>query len=134
MIEAGTYRAIAVSGALGFTANGKEQVAVVFNLLDMNQQITWYGYFTEATEDRTMQALSYAGWDWVNLDFPEPPEVYLVIEHEEDQKGQTRAKVRWVNQATGKSGLKNEMTPEQAKEFAKRMQPKALEPERKLPF
>jgi hypothetical protein len=125
-LEAGTYRACALEGALGLTNTGKEQVAVKFDLLDFpGQTITWYGYFTDNTTQSTFRGLRTAGWkgsdlsDLSDLSNPAGPEVYLVIERETYQ-GKTTAKVRWVNSAGGLA-LKNAMVPEQAKAFAARM-------------
>lgn len=126
IIEAGTYRARAVEGALGETSTGKEQVAVVFELLDVQQRITWYGYFSDKTLESTFKALRTAGWrgqdlsDLSDLSREDAPEVNLVVEHEADQKGTVRARVRWVN-STGGVGLKAALAPDKAKAFAARM-------------
>lgn len=126
IIEAGTYRAKAVEGALGETSTGKEQVAVVFDLLDAGQKITWYGYFTDKTLESTFRALRTAGWtgqdlsDLSTLSREDVPEVHLVVEHEDDKEGQPRARVRWVN-STGGMGLKSALAPDKAKAFAARM-------------
>ncbi len=126
IIEAGTYRAKAVEGALGETSTGKEQVAVVFDLLDAGQKITWYGYFTDKTLESTFKALRTAGWrgqdlsDLSDLSRQDTPEVNLVVEHEDDKEGQPRARVRWVNSTNG-VGLKAALAPDKAKAFAARM-------------
>lgn len=127
IIEAGTYRARALEGALGETSSGKEQVAVRFALLDLPQQtITWYGYFTDKTLESTFRALRTAGWrgqelsDLSDLSREDAPEVHLVVEHETDDKGTTRARVRWVN-GTGGVGLKSQLPPDKAKAFSARM-------------
>lgn len=127
LIEAGTYRARATEGALGETQTGKEQVAVRFSLLDFEPQtITWYGYFTEKTTESTFRALRTAGWrgqdlaDLSDLSREDAPEVHLVVEHETDQQGTPRAKVRWVN-GTGGMGLKAALPADKAKAFAARM-------------
>ena len=99
MIEPGRYRARAIEGVLGKAKTGTEQIEVRFQLLDVAQSLTWRGFFTDATEERTMKALEISGWKWTPLCFPEDaPEVSLVIEHEEGQDGKTYPKVRWVNE------------------------------------
>lgn len=99
MIAEGRYRARAVEGALGKAKTGTEQIEVRYQFLDSPQSLTWRGFFTDATEERTMQALKISGWDWVTLTFPEDaPEVSVVVEHEEGQDGNTYAKIRWVNE------------------------------------
>lgn len=127
ILDAGKYRAQAIEAALGETDTGKEQVAVRFRLLDIEgQEITWYGYFTDKTTESTFKALRTAGWkgqdlsDLSDLEAQDTPEVTLVIEHEADQQGNPRAKVRWVN-GTGGLALKKALDPNRAKTFAARM-------------
>jgi hypothetical protein len=132
MLDAGNYRARAIEAALGETETGKEQVAVQFQLLDLEQTITWYGYFTDKTLETTFKALRTAGWkgqdltDLSDLCAPaETPEVTLVVEHEtytnpETGESKTRARVRWVN-GTGGLALKKALDPNKAKAFAARM-------------
>lgn len=129
LLDAGTYRARSISAALGTTNGGKPQVAVKFSLLDFpGESITWFGYFTESTENSTLRALRTAGWtgedlsDLAELQNPEGPEVWLVIEHE-TYENKTRAKVRWVNSAGGLA-MKNAMEGDAAKTFAARMKDK----------
>src|SRR3954466_6748613 len=107
MIPAGTYRARAVEGALGFTSKGTEQIAVQFTVVEGEQKghyITWYGYFSEKTLERTLESLEYCGWegddvsDLIGLD---KNEVTIVVEHEQDEEGQVRARVRWINSGGG---------------------------------
>jgi hypothetical protein len=131
ILEAGKYRAQAIEAALGETDTGKEQVAVRFRLLDADQEITWYGYFTDKTTESTFKALRTAGWkgqdlsDLTDLEAADAPEVTLVIEHEADQQGNMRAKVRWVN-GTGGLALKKALDPNKAKAFAARMKAQVL--------
>lgn len=120
-IPNGQYRAKAREGRLGHTSAGREQVAVLFELLDeafKNVTITWHGYFTVDTIDRTLDSLSYCGWDSDNiydLTGIGKNEVVLVIENETYQ-GKTHPKVQWVNRAGG-IALKAPMSNEQAKAF-----------------
>ena len=132
ILDAGTYRAHAVEGALGETKAGREQVAVKFRLLEEGlpmSTITWYGYFTEKTTNSTFRALRDAGWrgqdvsDLSDLSREDAPEVDLVIEHEVGQDGVTRAKVRWVN-GVGGVALGAQMSPDKAKVFAAKMRGK----------
>lgn len=130
MLDAGTYRAKAVEGALGETDTGKEQIAVRFELLDVEGQfITWYGYFTDKTLETTFKAIRTAGWkgqdlaDLSDLSGQDVPEVMLVIEHETDQQGKPRARVRWVNSAGGLA-LKKALDGNKAKTFAAKMRGK----------
>lgn len=133
MIPAGTYKARAVDAALGTTSKGGEQVAIQFQILEgeaEGQHITYYGYFTEKTLERTLESLEYCGWegdDLSNLAGIDRNEVYIVVEHEPDQEGQVRARVRWVNSGSGGGiALQNRMAPADAASFAQRMRGEVL--------
>lgn len=124
MLENGKYRGRATNWALGTTSTGKEQVAVAFSLLDdhvTGQSITWYGYFTDGTFDRTIGSLRHCGWegdDLTDLQGLDANEVELVVEQEE-YNGQWAAKVKWVNRFG--AAVKSQMAPDTAKAFASRM-------------
>jgi hypothetical protein len=124
MLDEGTYRARALDAALGETSKGTEQVGVQFELLDHpGTSITWWGYFSDKTMASTIKALRTCGWEGADLEDLsgiEKNEVQLVIQHETDDKGVTRAKVRWVN-GTGGVAMANAMAPDKAKSFAQRM-------------
>lgn len=123
MIEEGTYRAKARRAQLGSTSTGKEQVAVEFEIAEPQTRIVWYGYFTEKTVDSTIKALRTCGWqgdDLSDLAGIDANEVELVIEHERDDRGFPRPRVRWVN-STGGLALKSALDPAAAKTFAARM-------------
>src|SRR6185436_7953269 len=138
VIEAGKYRARATDAKLGVAQTGSDTVAVAFELLDHpGNHITWYGYFTEKTVERTMEALRYCGWtgdDVSDLAGIDANEVELVIEHEEDQKGTMRARVKWVNRpGSSKAQLKTEMNDSQKRSFAAKMKGYALASKAKIP-
>lgn len=124
MIEKGTYTAKAVEWKLGVTGTGKEQIAVLFQLED-GSQITWYGYFTEKTTERTLDSLEYMGWDGVDISNPvglDRNEVRVVIDHEvSEQDGKTYARVKWVNRMGGLA-VKEELTGGALQSFKQRMQ------------
>lgn len=124
MIEKGTYTAKAVEWKLGVTGTGKEQIAVLFQLED-GSQITWYGYFTEKTTERTLDSLEYMGWDGVDISDPvglDRNEVRVVIDHEvSEQDGKTYARVKWVNRMGGLA-VKEELTGGALQSFKQRMQ------------
>jgi hypothetical protein len=125
-IPDGIYIARALTGALGYTKDGKECVGVEF-LLEGGQHITWYGYFTEKTEERTIESLRICGWtgtDLDNLEGIDTNEVQLVIESEE-YDGKMRSKVRWVNR-TGGLAMSSPLDEGQARSFAARMKGKVL--------
>lgn len=99
----GRFRARAIEGAWGYTQNGNEQVAVLFKL-ETGRNLTWYGYMSEKTHERTMNALITCGvTDLETLEGLADNEVDLVVEHEE-YNGKTTARVQWVN-ALGSGGV-----------------------------
>ena len=55
MIEAGTYEARPITAALGQTKGDKPCVGVEFEL-DTGAHISWFGYFTEKTTERTIES------------------------------------------------------------------------------
>jgi hypothetical protein len=141
MIAEGTYRGKPVQAALGLTGNGKEQIGVLFEFIDPpGQRLTWYGFFTEDTYARTIEALRFCGWQGQDLsDFvdgkPLPAgfdqEVELVVEHQEYQ-GKVSARVAWVNSGGGLA-LKTALTDDQARAFAARMKGKIIALDRARP-
>jgi hypothetical protein len=126
MITEGTWKARATEGALGYTQGGSEQVGVSMQLLDgpdEGKHITWYGYFTEKTVERTIESLRLMGWEGdslADLTGIDRNDVFIVIEHEADQQGEIRAKVRWVNGGGGVQ-MKDRLDEGAAVAFAERM-------------
>jgi hypothetical protein len=119
------YAARAKEWGLGETDTGKEQIAVQFEILTPDadiRRITWFGYFTEKTMERTIQSLRYCGWqgdDLSNLSDLDLNEVELVID-DETYEGKTRTKVKWVNRGGGLA-LKAPMDAVRKKAFAASM-------------
>ena len=117
------YAAKAKTWGLGTAGEkGTPEVAVEFEIVTPDadiRNITWHGYLTEATLERTVESLRNCGWkgDDVSDGLPglDTNEVSLVIEDEEYQ-GKTYAKVQWVNKKGGLA-LKAPMQQEQAKAF-----------------
>lgn len=117
--------------------NEKEQVVVQFTLNDENDpfngwSITWFGFLTEKTWERTIEALRIMGW--TGDDMSELPalaasgslgnQVEIVIDHEE-YKGEWQAKVRWVNRPGGGAvKVKNPLEGAALAKFAARMKGK----------
>ena len=124
-MQEGRFKARACSWGLGYTSTGKEQVAVELKLTEevfTGERITWYGYFTEGTQERTFESLRALGWegdDLSNLTGLDKNEVSIVVQGEEYQ-GRTSLKVKFINPLGGLA-LKETMTPDQAKAFARRM-------------
>ncbi len=103
----GTFIARAVSWGITKSSTGKQRAEVKFQIKDQQVQRTWYGYFTENTAERTLKSLEYCGWNGGSLkEFARGPEfdcgmgsrdVELDI-FEETFEGETRDKIRWVNE------------------------------------
>lgn len=137
LIPEGTWKCKGVSYAYGYTSQDAEQVGIEIMLLpdqaeDVDgRHITWYGSFSEKAEPHTLKTLRTLGWvgdDISDLSgIIDGPECEAVIAHEEDQQGEWRHRVRFIN-APGAGGvaMKSKMTPEQAKAFAERMRGRVL--------
>lgn len=132
---AGTHRARAVEWALGMSTTGKEQIAVMFQLTQgphEGKHITWFGFFTDSTVERTLESLRHCGWDsdsLAELDHLDANEVELVID-DETYEGKTRSKVKWVNRVS-KLALKEQMSPAQVQAFAAKLRGKTVAHKRK---
>jgi hypothetical protein len=129
-MKPGTYKARAKEWALGMSKNGKEQIALMFEVTSgeyAGQSITWFGYFTETAVDRTLDSLRHCGWasdNLTELDSLSANEVELVLDSEEFE-GKERLKVKWVNRAS-RLALKEQMSPQAAAAFAAKLRGKAV--------
>jgi hypothetical protein len=59
-------KAVAGTHEWGLSNTNTEQVGMRVEILDgefAGQALTWYGYFTDASEQRTLEQLEIAGWD-----------------------------------------------------------------------
>lgn len=125
----GTHRVRPIDCALGMTGTNKEQIGVMFEIVDdPAQRITWYGYFTEATFERTIESLRHLGWRGTDLaEFHRglpagvDNEVDIVVEEEADNNGEPRAKVRWINSAGSGVAVKTVLDDQQVRAFSARM-------------
>jgi hypothetical protein len=86
---------------------GTLQVVVGFEILrgpHAGETISWIGYMTDKTSERTLKALRTCGFTGDDIDAfhaqrPEN-EVSIVVEHE-TYDGKARAKVQWINPPGG---------------------------------
>jgi hypothetical protein len=128
MFPLGTHRARPVDAMLGMTGTKKEQIGVMFEHVETKERITWYGYFTDGTFERTIESLRYLGWGGDNLaDFHRglptgvDNEVDIVVEDETDERdGTVRRKVRWINSGGGVA-IKDVLDDDQVRSFSARM-------------
>jgi len=126
--SAGNYTAKATgSFDFGTSARGTEQVAVEVEILDGEEAgrfMTWFGYFSEKTSERTVEALRLLGWqgdDITKLEGLGSRRVSIVVEHE-DYDGKTNAKIQWVNRLGGLGvKLKTPMDDKAKRVFAAKM-------------
>jgi hypothetical protein len=125
----GTFKARAKEWGLGHSKNGKEQVAVLFEITQgehAGQVITWFGFFTEQTTERTLDSLRHCGWDgndFVSLAGLDANEVELVI-NEETYEGKTHSRVQWVNRPA-RLALREQMNAGALASFAAKMKGRA---------
>lgn len=106
MIPAGKYVARAQNAEFGVSGQkGTDQVVVTFEIREGEHKgdvIDWYGFFTEKTGQRTVESLRHCGCTFPGDDVFDTAglgtkDVQIVVEHEE-YKGQTKARVQWVNE------------------------------------
>jgi hypothetical protein len=120
------YRAKAKEWDLGKAETGTDQVAVVFEYVDGDQKgkrITWYGFLTDKTIDRTVEALKLLSDvevpDLADLKGLDRNEVELVVE-EDTYNDKTRDRVVFVNRAGGLA-LKNRLDVGEKAALAERL-------------
>lgn len=151
MIAVGTYRA-RQSGAVVLGASAQKGTPFIethFRVVEgehNGETARWTSYFTENTNERTIQSLQIAGWvgeDLSEFGDGEPHgldanEVNIVVEHEtynDKTSGEekTVAKVAWVNRVGGYLNTAASMTPEAAQSFGERMRGLVLKMRAKTP-
>lgn len=131
MIPIGNYKARGVEAALSTTKGGQPQVAVLIEITEgefAGERRTWFGHFTEKTEEKTLEQLRTLGWstdDLTDLAGIDANEVSIKVEHETDQDGQERDRIRWINRPGGLA-IKERMDDQAARAFAARMRSKAI--------
>jgi hypothetical protein len=122
-------KAKAIPGAfeLGFSSNNNEQIGVRVQLIGGEfdgQSMTWYGTFTPASEERTIEQLQIAGWngeDFLSLPGLGSTEFELQLEEQEPQGG---GAPYWKPTFINRLGvaMKNPMNDAEKRTFAQRVQ------------
>lgn len=116
MVKPGTYVATVLNHAITETKAGNPQAAVSFSFSDADgsHQITWYGSFSEKAMPHTVKGLLACGLKGNNPagELEIGKEVSIVIEHDTDDDGKVRNKVRWVNSI---GGFQRAVAPDLAK-------------------
>lgn len=121
MHAAGRFRAIAREANYGKTSNGNDQIAVLFEL-ETGARLTWYGYLTDKTQERTLESLVHCGvTDLESLAGLGSKEVDVEVRHEEYQ-GKWSARIAFVNTlGSGGAQLKSPMNESEKKSVAARL-------------
>jgi len=124
----GNHLAVAKQWNWGLTKEGKQQVCVEFEIIegpDLGKRISWFGYFTEKTMRRTLEALRYCGWrndDIMDMEGMGDLQVSIVVEYEERTEGKNAGKsfpkVQWVNQPNTGVRLERPMDMATKRQFA----------------
>ena len=122
LVDPGTYTAKAIASGFGRTSTGKDQIAVKFEITQEGEfkgrHLTWRGFFTEKTRDRTFESLMAAGWAGESLQDMSglgSQECAIVVDTEPDFEDSSllRNRVKWVNdpiRLRGGLGLKEELS------------------------
>ncbi len=113
----GHYKARALDADFGFAGTGTKQVALSFEILDGDERgehISWYGFFTQNTAERTVESLRHCGCVFPDdrlddLNGLGNTEVELVVEEETSERGEAKSRVRWVNRLGGGVALGSRM-------------------------
>lgn len=126
----GTHKARAKEWDLGISSTGNEQIAIMFEIVEgehAGKTRTWFGSFSDAAIDRTLDSMRHCGWDGDSLatiDGLGANEVEIVIEQEEYQ-GKLNEKVRWVNKPAALK-LKHQLTGAARDAFASKLRGKVI--------
>jgi len=131
-MEPGTWRAVAVSAELGETKGGKDYIGMLIEFVDgpnQGKRSTWYGYFTDKTEERTLDSLMIAGWD--GHDINEMAGLggceFAVVCENEEYEGKETFKVQWINKASFDAPMvQTKMSDANRLAFAERLKGKTL--------
>lgn len=118
MIAEGKYLAKAIGGKYGVSSEKKTPgvaVTVEFTYENKPHQLTWRGWFSEKTSERTIEALAIMGFDeskavgqeGFGREHFDGSEFEIVVEHEsfvgQDGTQKVSPKVKWVNRVGGSS-------------------------------
>jgi hypothetical protein len=150
-ITNGMYRARACGECvLGTSKNkGTPFLELYFMIVDGDNKggrVRWQGYFSENTNERSIQSLQICGWNGDDLsEFADGAlhgldrnEVEIVVELEEyqDKEGNTKKspRVQWVNRAGGFLNKDAAMNDDAARSFGERMRGLVIKSREKNPI
>ncbi len=135
MIQPGTYEGRPLPGVqLGEASTGTIQVGIEFELYqtgaENSTRMTWYGYFTDKSTERTIETLRLCGWtgddfeDLSEIGLDESVRVSLVV-REEEYNGKSQTKIAFVNRPGGVA-MAAPLDGDKRKAFAARMKGQVL--------
>lgn len=150
MISAGTYRARVTGECVLGESKQKSTPFIEFYLTiiegdSKGSRARWTGYFTENTNERSIQSLQTCGWQGDDLsEFSDgglhgldANEVEIVVELEEyvDKEGnpKTAPRVAWINRPGGFLNVDAAMAKDKAAAFGDRMRGLVLKTKEKNP-
>jgi hypothetical protein len=155
-VTTGTYRAKACGEVVLGTSSqkGTPFIELYFQITEGDNKggkVRWTSYFSEKTNERSIESLQYCGWRGEDLsEFADgglhgldANEVEIVVELEEYQTKETTEKpsetrvspkVQWVNRAGGYLNLEAAMNPQAAESFGERMRGLVLAMRAKKPL
>jgi hypothetical protein len=96
-------KAVAGSHEFGVAGTGTEQIGLRVQVLEgehEGQEFVWYGYFSEAAVEMTLQALKTSGWDgsdFVNLPGLGSTMFSLTLQDETNQQGENVLRATFIN-------------------------------------
>ena len=146
-IRPGTYTGTVTGTALGKTSSGKEQIGIGFDVHVSDPEtgapcsvpMTYYCYFhTDGALRNAMKSLAALGFDMATRGIEElapedaalsplvGAEAEVVLENEDDQDGNPRLRIKWVNRAGGGLAMKERMEPAEAKSFSAQLRAKVI--------
>lgn len=132
-------QAVPGSHEWGYANTGTEQVGVRVTLLDGEHKghtCSWYGYFTEKSEERTKEQLKIAGWDDTQENVIDLPglgstEFSFSYEEETNDQGDVYLSGSFMNRIA--VAMKNKMDDQQKKAFASRLRGASAPTQRRAP-
>lgn len=130
MSLSGVFKARAKEWDFGVAKSGNEQVVILFEITQgehAGKCRTWYGAFSDAAIERTLDSMRHCGWDGDSLAAVENlanNEVEIVIESEEYQ-GKVNEKVKWVNKPAGLK-IQHQLAGSARDAFAARLRGKVI--------
>lgn len=139
LIPKGRYSGKGLDWILGESATGKPQVAILVELTlpdGSTRAQAWYGFFTKETIESTHKALRAMGWtgdSYEDLTGIDRNVVSCVVDHEADQQGVPRTRIRWINPPLDAGILvKKHMTDGEKVQFGQKFKGKLLELDQKM--